>query len=71
MQAAVVNVLGETPRYQSFSDPAAGADEVLIQGRAAGLPPIAKGRAGRLLVAHLGHKTHVTGNTLGVFRCLR
>jgi NADPH2:quinone reductase len=45
MQAAVVNVLGELPKYQSFPDPVAQESEVLIQVRAAGLHPIVKGLA--------------------------
>jgi NADPH:quinone reductase-like Zn-dependent oxidoreductase len=45
MQAAVVNVLGEAPRYQSFPDPVAADGEVLIHVRAAGLHPIVKARA--------------------------
>lgn len=45
MQAAVVNVLGQAPRYQSFPDPVAGEGEVAIQVRAAGLHPIVKARA--------------------------
>jgi NADPH:quinone reductase-like Zn-dependent oxidoreductase len=45
MNAAVVNVLGEVPKYQSFADPVAQEGEVLIEVRAAGLHPIVKGRA--------------------------
>ena len=45
MKAAVVNVLGEVPKYQSFADPVAQEGEVLIKVRAAGLHPIVKGRA--------------------------
>lgn len=45
MQAAVVNVLGQAPKYQSFPDPVAGDSEVLIQVRAAGLHPIVKALA--------------------------
>jgi NADPH:quinone reductase-like Zn-dependent oxidoreductase len=45
MQAAVVNVLGQAPRYQSFPDPVAGEGEALIQVRAAGLHPIVKALA--------------------------
>jgi NADPH:quinone reductase-like Zn-dependent oxidoreductase len=45
MQAAVVNVLGEAPKYQSFRDPVAQAGEALIKVRAAGLHPIVKARA--------------------------
>lgn len=45
MQAAVVNVLGEAPRYQSFVEPVAGEGEAVITVRAAGLHPIVKARA--------------------------
>jgi NADPH2:quinone reductase len=45
MQAAVVNVLGQPPRYQSFPDPTAKEGEVLIEVRAAGLHPIVKALA--------------------------
>lgn len=42
MQAAVVNVTGQAPKYQSFPDPVAQEGEVLVQVRAAGLHPIVK-----------------------------
>ncbi|MGD0737413.1 MAG: zinc-binding alcohol dehydrogenase family protein [Terracidiphilus sp.] len=45
MNAAVVNVLGEVPKYQSFPEPVAQEGEALINVRAAGLHPIVKGRA--------------------------
>lgn len=45
MQAAVVNVLGAAPRYQSFPDPVAGEGEVEVSVRAAGLHPIVKALA--------------------------
>lgn len=45
MQAAVVNVLGEPPKYQSFPDPMPGDGEALIRVRAAGLHPIVKALA--------------------------
>lgn len=45
MQAAVVNVLGESPKYQSFADPVAQEGESIIRVRAAGLHPIVKGLA--------------------------
>ena len=49
MQAAVVNVLGQAPKCQTFPDPVAGDGEAIIQVRAAGLPPILKAlAAGRL-----------------------
>ena len=45
MNAAVVNVLGQNPQYQSFADPVAEEGELLVKVRAAGLHPIVKGRA--------------------------
>jgi NADPH:quinone reductase-like Zn-dependent oxidoreductase len=45
MQAAVVNVLGQSPRYQSFPEPEPQPGEALIQVRAAGLHPIVKALA--------------------------
>jgi hypothetical protein len=43
MHAAVVNVMGEAPRYESFAEPVAGVGEAAITVRAAGLHPIVKG----------------------------
>ncbi len=45
MQAAVVNVLGQAPKYQSFPVPIADEGEVLIRVHAAGLHPVVKARA--------------------------
>jgi NADPH2:quinone reductase len=45
MNAAVVNVLGQPPKYQSFPDPAPEENEIRIQVRAAGLHPVVKSRA--------------------------
>jgi NADPH:quinone reductase-like Zn-dependent oxidoreductase len=42
MQAAVVNVLGEAPKYQSFPDPEVQPGEVLVKVRAAGLHQVVK-----------------------------
>ena len=42
MKAAVVNVMGQPPRYQDFAEPKAEDGEVLITVRAAGLHPIVK-----------------------------
>ena len=42
MQAAVVNVRGQAPKYQSFPDPEPREGEVLVQVRAAGLHPVVK-----------------------------
>ncbi|MGA7859120.1 MAG: zinc-binding alcohol dehydrogenase family protein [Terracidiphilus sp.] len=45
MQAAVVNVLGQSPIYQSFPEPVPGEGEVIVNVRAAGLHPIVKALA--------------------------
>jgi NADPH2:quinone reductase len=45
MYAAVVNKLGQAPRYQQFAEPDVGENEVHIDVRAAGLHPIVKARA--------------------------
>jgi NADPH:quinone reductase-like Zn-dependent oxidoreductase len=45
MNAAVVNELGQAPRYQSFPDPEPEAGEALITVRAAGLHPVVKALA--------------------------
>jgi NADPH2:quinone reductase len=45
MQAAVVNVPGQPPKYQAFADPVAEEGEALVQVRAAGLHPIVKSLA--------------------------
>lgn len=45
MQAAVVNVPGQSPKYQSFPDPVAEEGETLVHVRAAGLHPIVKSLA--------------------------
>jgi len=45
MHAAVVNVLGQPPRYQAFADPILEPGEVLLHVRAAGLHPIVKALA--------------------------
>jgi NADPH:quinone reductase-like Zn-dependent oxidoreductase len=45
MRAAVINALGEAPKYQDFRDPEPAEGEVLIQVRAAGLHPVVKARA--------------------------
>jgi NADPH2:quinone reductase len=42
MQAAVINVPGEAPKYQSFRDPEPADGEVLVKVRAAGLHPVVK-----------------------------
>jgi NADPH:quinone reductase-like Zn-dependent oxidoreductase len=45
MQAAVVEVPGQAPKYQSFPEPVAEEGEALVRVRAAGLHPIVKGLA--------------------------
>jgi NADPH:quinone reductase-like Zn-dependent oxidoreductase len=45
MKAAVVEVLGQAPKYQEFAEPIPGENEVIIQVHAAGLHPIVKSRA--------------------------
>ena len=45
MQAAVVHILGQAPKYQTFPNPVPGDGEAMIQVRAAGLHPIVKARA--------------------------
>jgi NADPH:quinone reductase-like Zn-dependent oxidoreductase len=42
MKAAVVDVLGEPPRYQDFAEPTPSEGEVLIHVEAAGLHPVVK-----------------------------
>lgn len=43
MNAAVVNVLGQSPKFQEFTNPTATDGEILIHVRAAGLHPIVRG----------------------------
>ena len=45
MKAAVVNELGQAPRYQEFAEPKAEQGEALINVRAAGLHPVVKALA--------------------------
>lgn len=45
MKAAVVNVLGQPPRFQDFSEPTPADGEAMVQVRAAGLHPIVKALA--------------------------
>ena len=42
MHAAVVNVLGEPPKYQTFPDPELQQGEVLVKVKAIGLHPVVK-----------------------------
>jgi NADPH2:quinone reductase len=61
MKAAVVNVLGQPPRYQEFAEPTAGEGEVLISVRAAGLHPIVKALASGTHYAGKGEVLVVPG----------
>jgi len=61
MKAAVVNVLGQPPRYQDFAEPKAGDGEVLINVRAAGLHPIVKATASGSHYAFKGEVPVVPG----------
>jgi len=45
MNAAVVNIPGQAPKYQSFPDPVPEEGEALIHVRAAGLHPLVKSTA--------------------------
>lgn len=61
MQAAVVNVLGQSPRYQSFPEPDIRPGEVLIHVRAAGLHPLVKALASGSHYAAAGQVPMVPG----------
>jgi NADPH2:quinone reductase len=61
MHAAVVNVLGQAPQYQEFSDPVAGDGEVLVEVRAAGLHPIVKALASGAHYAGAGEVPMIPG----------
>jgi NADPH:quinone reductase-like Zn-dependent oxidoreductase len=59
MRAAVVNAVGEAPKYQSFADPVAQDGEVIVEVRAAGLHPIVK------LIASGSHYSNTSGKGTG------
>ena len=61
MQAAVVNVLGQAPQYQSFPDPVAEEGEAIIQVHAAGLHPVVKARASGMHYSSDGKVPFVPG----------
>jgi NADPH2:quinone reductase len=61
MHAAVVNALGQPPKYQSFSEPTVGEGEALIEVRAAGLHPIVKALASGSHYAGKGEVPAVPG----------
>lgn len=46
MKAAVLRQMGTAPRFEQFSDPVAGENEVVVNVRAASLKPIDKAMAG-------------------------
>ena len=61
MLAAVVNVLGEAPKFQSFPEPVTEEGEVPIEVRAAGLHPIVKALASGSHYAAAGEIPAVPG----------
>ena len=61
MQAAVVNALGQPPRYQEFPEPEPGAGESIVRVRASGLHPIVKALAGGSHYASAGDVPFVPG----------
>lgn len=61
MNAAVVNTLGQPPRYLPFPEPDPGPGEVLIHVRAAGLHPVVKSIAGGAHYIAGGHLPMVPG----------
>lgn len=61
MQAAVVNVLGQPPKYQAFPDPVPAEGEALIRVRAAGLHPIVKALASGAHYAGKGEVPMIPG----------
>ena len=56
MKAAVVDVLGQPPKYQDFPDPVRSGNEVIIKVHAAGLHPIVKAVASG---AHYSERSQV------------
>ena len=61
MNAAVVNTLGQPPRYDNFPDPTPAEGEVLVQVRAAGLHPIVKALAAGSHYASTGEVPMIPG----------
>lgn len=61
MKAAVVNELGQPPRYQDFQEPTAQKGEALIKMRAAGLHPVVKALASGSHYAGKGEVPAVPG----------
>src|SRR6185437_9736313 len=61
MKAAVVNELGQAPRYQDFPEPVVQEGEALIDIRAAGLHPVVKALASGSHYAGKGEVPAVPG----------
>lgn len=61
MNAAIVDSFTKPPRYGSFADPVAGADEVLVTVEAAGLHPVVKALAKGTHYASTGTLPFVPG----------
>src|ERR1035438_1151458 len=61
MKTAVVEVLGQAPKYQEFAEPVAAENEVLIKVRAAGLHPIVKAIASGAHYSSTGQVPMVAG----------
>ncbi len=61
MKAAVVEVLGQPPRYQEFAEPVVGENEILVQVHAAGLHPIVKAIASGAHYSATGQVPMVAG----------
>lgn len=61
MKAAVVEVLGQPPKYQEFAEPVSGENEILIQVHAAGLHPIVKAIASGAHYSATGQVPMVAG----------
>jgi NADPH:quinone reductase-like Zn-dependent oxidoreductase len=61
VKAAVIQILGQAPKYQEFAEPVAGDNEVLINVRAAGLHPIVKAIASGAHYSATGQVPMVAG----------
>jgi NADPH:quinone reductase-like Zn-dependent oxidoreductase len=61
MKAAVVEVLGQPPRYQEFAEPVVGENEILVQVHAAGLHPVVKAIASGAHYSATGQVPMVAG----------
>ena len=61
MKAAVIEVLGQAPKYREFEEPVANENEILIKVRAAGLHPIVKAIASGAHYSATGQVPMVAG----------